>query len=208
MIDEERPQPTGDDFRAISLHIGLPDALRAQAARLYWQAFGEKLGRVMGPDDRAHAYLCRVIRADHAIVALDAGGTLLGLVGFKTPEGSFAGGGLGDLVGIYGLFGGLWRSTLLRLLQREVDNDRFLLDGICVSAAAQGRGVGTALIEAVCDEAQARGYPAVRLDVIDTNTRARALYERRGFVAACSEPLGPLRHVFGFDAAIMMVRKV
>ncbi|HEX9858569.1 MAG TPA: GNAT family N-acetyltransferase, partial [Paracoccaceae bacterium] len=153
----------------MSFHIapGLPEPVRQQAAAVYWQAFGGKLGRVMGPRPKALAYLDRVIRADHSICALDDDGALLGVAGFKTPHGAFADGTLRDLQVVYGLSGGLWRASVLWLLQREVDNARFLVDGICVTRAARGRGVGTALIAAICDEARARGYPAVRLDVVD-----------------------------------------
>ena len=187
------------------LCLGLPPDQRTAAARLYWQAFGEKLGRVMGPEDRALAFLNRVIRDDHVIAALD-GDTLLGLIGFKTPQGAFAGGEMADLRAIYGLTGSLWRGALLQMLSREVDSVRFLVDGICVAAEARGCGIGSALIEAICAEARARGYAEVRLDVIDTNPRARALYERHGFIATQTAPMGPLRHVFGFAAATTMVR--
>jgi ribosomal protein S18 acetylase RimI-like enzyme len=188
----------------MTVQLGLPEDLRGQAAALYWQAFGAKLGRVMGPDARALRYLERVIRTDHVIVALEDG-ALLGLVGFKTPQAAFAGGGLNDMWAVYGL-GAFWRAGVLRLLEREVDNARFLMDGLCVDEAARGRGVGTALLDAIADEARARGYGAVRLDVIDTNPRARALYERQGFVAVKTAGLGVLRHVFGFDSATTMVR--
>ncbi len=187
---------------------GLPRGQRKAAAELYWQAFGGKLGRVLGPDPLALAFLDRVIRADHAIVALDPKGKLVGLAGFKTPKGAFAGGGFADLRAIYGLPGAVWRGFLLRLLGREIDNSRFLMDGICVQREARGEGVGSRLIEAICDEARARGYSEVRLDVVDTNWRARALYERLGFTVAGSERLGPLRHVFGFTSATLMVRPV
>lgn len=192
----------------ITLQRGMPRHLRRAAADLYWQAFGGKLGRVLGPDDRALEFLDRVIRADHAIVALDDQGELLGLAGFKTPKGAFAGGTFADLRAIYGAFGAVWRGALLQLLGREVDNMRFLMDGICVSRAARGQGVGSRLVEAICDEARARGYAEVRLDVIDTNWRAKALYERLGFRPAGEEKLGPLRHVFGFRSATMMVRQL
>ncbi len=33
-----------------SLSLGLPKTLRRDAARLYWQAFGPKLGMVLGPN--------------------------------------------------------------------------------------------------------------------------------------------------------------
>jgi ribosomal protein S18 acetylase RimI-like enzyme len=190
----------------MTVQLGLPENLRAQAAALYWQAFGQKLGRVMGPDARALQYLNRVIRADHAIVALE-GGQLLGLVGFKTPHAAFAGGAFGDMWAVYGI-GALWRAGILHLLERDVDNARFLMDGLCVAAAARGKGVGTALLAAITDEARVRGYGAVRLDVIDTNPRARALYERQGFVAVKTAGVGVLRHVFGFDSATTMVRGV
>lgn len=190
----------------MTLHLGLPEDMRGQAAVLYWQAFGQKLGRVMGPDARALRYLGRIIRTDHAIVAIEDG-RLLGLVGFKTPEAAFADGSFGDMWAVYGM-GSLWRAAALRLLSRDVDNMRFLMDGLCVDLTAQGRGVGTALLEAITDEARMRGYSAVRLDVIDANPRARALYERQGFVAVKTAGLGLLRHVFGFSSATTMVRGV
>ncbi|MGB3277924.1 MAG: GNAT family N-acetyltransferase [Pseudorhodobacter sp.] len=188
------------------LRHGLPDALRNEAADLYWEAFGGKLGLVMGPKAKAVRFLRKALRRDHVILALSDEGSLLGLVGFKTFEGSFAGGDAADLRAVYGRFGALWRAALLSLLEREVDNERFLLDGICVAATARGQGVGTALIEAICEEAKARRYRMVRLDVIDGNARARALYARFGFVAVKTERLGLLRYVFGFDASTTMIK--
>ena len=188
------------------LVAGLPDALRPQAARLYWQAFGSKLGRVLGPEGRALAYLERAISGNHVIVALSDAGELMGLIGFRSAQGGFAEGSMADLRAAYGRFGALWRAAAMRAISREVDNDRFLIDGICVAAGARGQGVGTALIEALVQDARTRDYAEMRLDVIDTNIRARALYERLGFRAVRSESLGPLRHLFGFQTAITMVR--
>ena len=189
----------------ISLSLGLPDHQRDIAARIYWDAFGGKLGRVMGPKALALAYLRRVMRADHVIVAEDAG-QLVGLAGFKTPRGSFADGEWSDLCAIYGRFGALWRLALLTALTREVDNGRFLVDGICVARDHRGQGIGEALVEALCSEATRRGYAAIRLEVIDTNVRARTLYERLGFRVIKRDELGLLRHAFGFSSAATMVR--
>ena len=187
---------------------GLPRELREAAAELYWQAFGGKLGMVMGPEDRALRFLCRAIRGDHAIIALSDEGELLGLAGFKTAEGAFAGGTPDDLRAVYGMAGSLWRSALLRLLGRSVDNQRFLMDGICVRREARSMGIGSLLVEAICDEAHARGYGEVRLDVIDSNWRARALYERLGFHALQQDSIGPLHLFFGFRSTTAMVRRI
>lgn len=190
----------------VTIFSGLHPHLRPQAARLYWEAFGGKLGRVLGPDEKALAFFERVIRPDLCLAALDAGGTLIGVAGFKTPSGSFAGGTWDDLTAIYGLVGGRWRGSLLWRLSRDVDNDRFLIDGICVARQHRGKGIGSLLLAALYDEAAARGYRSIRLDVIDANWRARALYERQGFMATKTEELGFLRHLFGFAAATTMVR--
>jgi ribosomal protein S18 acetylase RimI-like enzyme len=192
----------------ITVSRGLPEDLRTEAAAIYWQAFGGKLGRVLGPDDRAIAFLMRTIQSTHCLIARSADGRLLGIAGFKTAAGAFAGGSFADLHAVYGYGGALWRAGLLHLLERDLDNQRFLLDGICVAREARGQGVGSALLEAICAEAQARGYIAVRLDVIDSNWRAKALYERMGFLPVGTTPIGMLRHVFGFDASTTMVRPV
>jgi ribosomal protein S18 acetylase RimI-like enzyme len=192
----------------ITIRHGLPEHLRPEAAVLYWQAFGGKLGRVLGPEDKALEFLRRVMRADHCLTAFDAHDRLVGLAGFKTTRGSFAGGTDADLRAVYGPFGGRWRAMVLRLLGNEVDTTRFLLDGLCVSDAARGQGVGTLLLDAIVAEGRARGYRAVRLDVVDTNDRARALYERRGFVIDRTEGIGPLRLIFGFRAAHSMIRAI
>ena len=51
---------------------------------------------------------------------------------------------------------------------------------IGVNSDHRGRGIGTALLDAVIAQAAGRGYRAVSLSVEDGN-RARALYERAGF---------------------------
>jgi ribosomal protein S18 acetylase RimI-like enzyme len=184
------------------------DDHRAEAAALYWDAFGAKLGFVMGPRDKALAFITAVLDPQHGICAVTENGTLLGVAGYKTLEGALVGGTFADLRQIYGLMGASWRSVLLTLLERDTENKRFLMDGIFVSPDARGQGVGTALLNAVADEAKSRGYDQVRLDVIDTNPRARALYEREGFTAIKTTQLGPLRHIFGFRAATTMVRSI
>ena len=192
----------------ITVQLGLPEHLRADAARLYWQAFGGKLGLVMGPQDRALRFLVRVIRADQVIIACNTQGQLLGIAGFKTAHGSFASGQAHDMTAVYGLVGSVWRRLLLGWLSDGVDNDHFLVDGLCVDAFTRSQGVGTALMRAICAEARMRGYASVRLDVIDSNLRAVDLYKRLGFSVTGRQSIGPLRWVFGFTSAFTMVLSV
>ena len=192
----------------MKIMTGIPDENRAEAASLYWDAFGEKLGFTMGPKYRALTFITGVLRADHGICAFSDTGRLLGVAGFKTSQGALVNGNFHDLRRVYGWVGASIRALLLSLLERDTDNERFLMDGIFVAQEARGRGVGTALLQAVYAEAKLRGYHQVRLDVIDTNPRARALYLHEGFKEVDTQQLGPLRHIFGFSAATTMVRDV
>lgn len=180
----------------------------AQAAKLYWLAFGDKLGRVMGPEQRATTYIQRSLGVDHAICAHDQYGRLIGIVGFKTFEGALVGGRLRDMAAVYGVIGALWRAALMALLVDDVDNERFLIDGLAVAPSARGQGVGTALLNAIFDEARRQGYAEVRLEVAGNNHRARELYERIGFVAVTQVDMGLLRHIFGFDSSTTMICRV
>lgn len=190
----------------VTVYRGLHASLRPQAARLYWEAFGGKLGRVLGPEDRAIRFFQRVIRGDLCFSAISDGGDLVGIAGYKTPAGSFAGGSWDDLTATYGHWGGRWRGGMLWALGRDLDNERFLIDGICVARAHRSQGVGSRLLAALYQEAAERGYGSIRLDVIQDNFRARALYERQGFRATRTEELGVLRFLFGFASSTTMVR--
>ena len=192
----------------ITLLKGFPPGQRRAAAELFWGAFRQKLAPVMKPEDRALAFLDQVVSPDHAISAVAPDGRLLGIAGFKTAEGAFIGGELSDLQAVYGWFGGLSRGLLLSSLERDLAPGVLLMDGIVVAEAARGQGLGARLLAAIKEEARARGCALVRLDVIDSNPRARALYEREGFVAGRTTDLGPLRHLFGFRRALEMTCRV
>lgn len=188
-----------------TLSAGFTDAERTTVATLYWAAFRAKLGRLLGPDARALAFFAQIITPEFAITARDASGTVIGVAGFKTSKGALTGGGLRDIAQHYGWLAALWKGPLLGMLERDLAQDTLLMDGICVDACARGLGVGTALLHAIKSEAATRGLRHVRLDVIDINPRARALYTREGFVAGTPQHIGPLRLLFGFSSSTPMI---
>jgi ribosomal protein S18 acetylase RimI-like enzyme len=151
-------------------------------------------------------YVASVLRPDHAIAAVGIDGHLIGVAGFRSRQGAFVFGALADLRAYYGWAGALRRAFLLSLIHNDIDNHRFLVDGIAVDEASRGQGVGTSLIEALCDRARASGYAEIRLDVVGWNIRARSLYERRGFIARGSARSSLTSLLFGFSRAITMTR--
>lgn len=186
----------------------LSPADRRAAAALYWLAFGSKLARVMGPEAKALDYIEQVLDPTHALLARDDAGTVLGLAGFRTARGCFVGGGLAELQMVYGRVGGFWRAACLNILARDVAEQGFVVDGLAVRPEARGKGIGSTLLEALCLEAEARGHDAVRLDVVEENLRARALYERLGFCVRARRGSRLTRWLFDFGGFWVMVREL
>ena len=72
---------------------------------------------------------------------------------------------------------------------------------LAVDPARWGEGIGTALLTALVDEAEKRGYEEVLLEVREDNPRARQLYLRHGFAE-----IGIRRGYYqpsGVDAVVM-----
>lgn len=187
------------------INDGLKENHKQRASQLFWQAFREKLQPVMKPEEKALEFFNLVIDSNHAISAISNDEALIGIAGFKTQTGSFMGGELKELCSVYGWFGGTWRGLVLSLLERPLKPKTLLMDGIFVSEVARGQGIGPKLLAAIKEKAKNLDCSTVRLDVIDTNPRARTLYERQGFVAGSTSNIGPLRHLFGFQKSTTMV---
>ncbi len=62
------------------------------------------------------------------------------------------------------------------------------IGSLAVRAELQSLGIGTFLIEVLEERIRAHGLSAAMLSVEDNNPRARALYERLGYVAYGREP--------------------
>ncbi|MEV1024332.1 GNAT family N-acetyltransferase [Streptomyces sp. NPDC050264] len=67
------------------------------------------------------------------------------------------------------------------------DGDELLLEHFYLAPALQGRGLGSAVLRALLDRADAEAR-AVRLNVL-TGSPARRLYERHGFTLESQDPV-------------------
>lgn len=186
---------------------GFPEDQRHRAAELYWQAFGPKLGRVLGQQERAVALISRSLDPSHAYCALDGSGTLIGFAGFRSPHGALTRDRLRDFTATYGTLTGCARWLAMRLLSGP-EGTALMVDGLAVALSARSRGVGTALVEAVAREALERGYDRLELEVAVQNTKARNLYLRRGFEPAAQRQKRFFGWLTGITGTERMVRYV
>ncbi|MFD3726195.1 GNAT family N-acetyltransferase [Streptomyces sp. NPDC058671] len=184
---------------------GVPEGSEARVAALYWEAFGRKLGAALNPPDKARAFLAAHLHHDRGVTAL-VDGEVAGVAGYHLGGRGLTGGGAGDLLAAYGVLRGLPRLAVLALLERRPAAEELVMDGIAVAAEHRGAGIGARLLGEVAAVAAEAGCRRVRLDVIDVNPRARALYERHGFTAVRTEHTPYLRGLMGFGAVTTMHR--
>ncbi|MFD4829031.1 GNAT family N-acetyltransferase [Streptomyces uncialis] len=198
---------TGPGAGPVTVRRGVPAGAERRAAELYWGAFGRKLGPALNPASKAVPFLAGHLSSPRTVCAL-VDGQLVGLAGYQHGGQAPAGGSARAVLRAYGHLRGLRRLLILALFERRPAPGQLVMDGIAVDQDMRGRGIGSLLIEEVAAVAAERECREIRLDVIDTNPRARALYERRGFTALRTARTPYLRRLLGFGAVTTMRRPV
>jgi ribosomal protein S18 acetylase RimI-like enzyme len=193
----------------ITIRRGLPAYLRADAAGLFADAFGDKLRSALPARELMAAALERALRPDRMVVAL-RDGELLGMAGLSAAEGRYHGGviasgdAFAELRALLGLVGAVRAVIGLSMGQHRPERGEHYVDGIAVAPATRGEGIGTRLLAEIRAIALEDGLRWVRLDVVDTNPRAQQLYERLGYRITNVQSFGYLRRFVGFGGMTSM----
>jgi len=196
------------DASELIFQRGLPEHCRSSAASLYDEAFGPKFSVAVRSDQKRLSLLKDCFVSEYAIVAMNDN-RLIGIAGFHTPEGSLTGGiTYNGLVSRLGFFRGSWAAVIFNLYDRKPARGELLMDGIAVRGDFRGKGVGSKLLDEIARYASENNYNRIRLDVIDTNPRARKLYERRGFKVVKTEKFPYLRWLLGFSSSTTLVLSI
>ncbi|AXX59753.1 TPA: GNAT family N-acetyltransferase [Vibrio vulnificus] len=173
-------------------------------AELYEEAFGLKFYRAIPDKDRRIFVISKSFVPDYSFVAY-SDKKLVGLAGFNVVSGSLTGGiGAEGLIEQLGFFRGLWACLVFSLFERKPEKSELVMDGIAVDSEFRCQGIGSLLLDKIVSYAQENGFESVRLDVIDSNPRARKLYESKGFVALKTESFPYLKWLVGFSGATTM----
>lgn len=192
----------------INLQRGWCLTQAAHVAALYEAAFGSKFCRAI-PDRQARVRLLTSSFIPEYSFAALYNNQVVGIAGFKVASGALTGRlGMQGLIEQLGLFRGLWAGFVFSLFEREPKARELVMDGIAVDPHFRGQGVGSLLLDQIVAYAKSNGFDSVRLDVIDSNPRAKKLYESKGFVATKYEQLHFLKDVVGFSGATTMTLDV
>lgn len=188
----------------------LSEDQKKQVARMYYNAFVPKfttLWMFSANVEEAEKVLERSIEYNSGFYAIDENDDVLGFVGVENGEQYFTSLSYRAFRAAYSVFGSLWRSAAYRIYRMfHGGNGRKVLhiDPIVVSEKATGRGIGSKLLDVVLSEAKKIGLPKVILEVVDTNQKAKKLYERLGFRVYKTENLGVLTESAGFSKVYCM----
>jgi ribosomal protein S18 acetylase RimI-like enzyme len=186
---------------------GIPDAHRRAAAAIYFEAFRRKMLLLVRDPARGAAFVDTAIHPRRGLLALE-GGVCVGLAGLDYAGESFIAPRPEECVRVLGPVRGRLGCMAFRAIAGGHVGQDLRVECLAVAPDRRGGGVGTALLAAVYDLARREGFHAVRLEVVDTNPRARALYEREGFRCVAVERYPLLRPLCGFGSAAVMRRKL
>lgn len=193
----------------LQITIGLTPEQLPQAIALFDQAFERKMSLAIADVPTRRRLFAEIFSGESCIGAVKDG-KVIGAVGFQTPTTAFSGGVSGRGVSWsairrhLGFFASLRAALFFKMFERETDAETLLMDGIFVDEEARGLGVGGKLLEAFLAYGAEQGFQKAKLGVINTNPRAKALYERAGFVVRSTKKMGVLKWVLGFDSYDIM----
>ena len=198
---------------SIQITAGLTPEQLPQAVALFDKAFERKMSLAIADVTVRRRFFGEIFSGQACLGALKDG-KVIGAAGFQTPTDAFSGGLTGRGVPWatirrhFGFFQSLRAALFFKLFERETDAETLLLDGIFVDEAARGLGIGRTLLEALFAYGAEREFKKAKLGVIDANPRAKALYERVGFVVKAKKNMGILKWLLGFGSYYIMIRPI
>lgn len=193
----------------MTIKQGLPESQKNDAIDLFLDVFREEFLPVLGERAKAKELLALTINWDNCFFAKHES-ELLGMLAFQADGTRFFSPSFGVIRSLYGIFGGLKRAIGLALLGHKAKRGELYIEAIAVSEAMRGQGVGSELLATIFRFAREAGCETIALHVIDTNPRAKELYERLGFTLVKRTNIWPINNIIGwkFNAFFLMKRKV
>ena len=192
----------------IQIKIGLPENYYSEAVIIYIEAFYQKFHWLFGSQEKMKSLLVKSFNPELAIAAF-VNNRLVGVAGMAFKDRHFITLRLSVCIEEFGFFAGLVKYLVYKIIRsRSYARGELLLDSLAVASTMRGRGLGTLLIEAIENYAKKNSLTSVSLEVVDTNPKARKLYDRLGFQEKTTNHYPFLKNIIGIEAISTMVKKV
>ncbi len=168
--------------------LGFNKKDKMAVSELYTTAFNNKFKNIIGDKKIASSILADGLNPKYCLSAYQ-NGSLMGVAGLCLGENCLINIKFKTIIKKLGLFKGIYTAILASIIfkSKDIPADELLLDAIAVHENYRGQGIGSKLIEELFKWSKANGFKAIHLEVVDENPKAKALYERLGFVAISYE---------------------
>jgi len=150
------------------------------AIEIYYCAFRKKIRALIKSKEKALAIYKKSLNTDRILFAL-LDEKVVGIVGLHYDNKNFIEVKYKDLREYFNPVLSYFIYFIYRKYLPKLKNDVLRIDSLAVDENTRGQGIGTALIKKVFEFAKDKGFKEVTLEVVDTNPKAKKLYERMGF---------------------------
>ncbi|CAN1213081.1 GNAT family N-acetyltransferase [Tumidithrix helvetica PCC 7403] len=191
----------------LEISLGLSESLRAEAAEMFYEAFGQKIRPQFGSKESAIAIFRKAIDPELTMVAL-CQDRFVGLAGLRYDDRSFLQFNLSIFTEELGTIKGTLSFFLYTSFKHRVRQGELFLDALVVQDSARGQGIGTFLLQEIFEFARQNQFDRIRLDVAAANSSARRLYERMGFTCFKTRSYLYLQRIVGATAIDMMQKQM
>ncbi len=178
-----------------------------QALEIFYYSFEQKIRPLIHPKEKAIRLYSLAINQNRVYYALK-NKKAVGIIGLQYDNMDFISYGFDIIRKHFSFFRSLYLYLMLNIMKMRLEEDTIRVDSIAVADQYRGEGIGTMLINKAIKIAKDRGYKEMILEVVNTNPRAKKLYESMGFRQKKHMKFYFLTRSFGFSSAYVMLMKL
>jgi len=182
-------------------------------ANLAYEAFLKKIKYLWlfnKTEDQAKQFLTSAAIFENGIYAL-LDDTVVGYIALDKKDASFFKYEFKNFTKIFGKWGGLWRYTFHKIVnyfETPLNDNEAKVEMIAVNKSVRGQGIGEQLLLTAFEQVKKENISKIFLEVVDTNPKARKLYERFGFSTLKVDTLGKITKKAGFSKVYLMCKEI
>jgi len=151
-----------------------------QAMNIFYSAFKQKIRHLIKSREKAVAVYKNSINKDRVFYALIEN-DVVGIAGLHYENKNFIDIKYSNLRKHFNPLRSFFIYWIYKIVSPKVKEDAVRIDSIAEKEQFRSAGIGTELINKVLEFAKNKAFKEVILEVVNTNPKAKKLYERMGF---------------------------
>jgi len=175
----------------------------SQALDIYYFAFRRKIRALIKIKEKALAIHKKSLNSDRVLYAL-SGSRVVGVLGLHYDNKNFMEIKYKYLREHFNPIQSYFIYFIYKIMSPKLNSDVIRIDSIAVDEDIRGKGIGSLLIKKVFEFAKDKGFKEIILEVVDTNPKAKKLYERLGFKEKKQVKFYFTQRVAGFSSEFIM----